>query len=87
MAAIVRCNLTEEETALRVRCSGVSRGSQFTEQLGCGGCFCEARCVPKRRKMQEAYERKTREEGAEEASGEKERVGKRRIEGEGIPMR
>lgn len=46
----------------------VAESSQFTEQLGCEACFCEPRCVPKRRKTRR-YERKPREKGAERGVG------------------
>jgi len=77
-ATIVKNNLRESKR----QCYAVdaAQSSQFTEQLGCEACFCEPRCVPKRKKTRR-YERKPGKKEAEEKLGEETRW--RTVEGKG----
>jgi len=50
---------------------GLSRGSQFTEQLGCGGLLLRA-ALCREEGGRRRHERKVREKGARETAGENE---------------
>lgn len=53
-----------------------AESSQFTEQLGCEACFCQPRCVPKRRKRRGGTG-ESRERKEQKRSREKKRDGER----------